>query len=118
MPVGKVFPMSPLRRAEDVRWANLAAAAVAVSVSCGQRRKGKPLCFQASWRVRGRAGAKKHGKRGCAIMTTNYQQYNRFGQGPEKHHYYKRRSLNTAVPSRNTVYTQSSQRLRIQRVLY
>ena len=48
MPVGNVFSTSPLRRAENVQWANLAAAAVAVSVSRGQRRKGKPLCFQAS----------------------------------------------------------------------
>ena len=38
-------------------------------------------------------------------MTTTHQQYNRFGQGPEKHHYYKRRPLNTAVPSHKTVYT-------------
>lgn len=104
-PVPQVPPMFPLRRAGDVRWGNLAAAAVAVSGACGQRRKGKPLCFQASWRMRGRAGAKKHGKRGCAIVTTAYQQYNRFGQGPEKHHYYKRRSLKTSVPSRMAVYT-------------
>ena len=50
-PVPQVPRMFPLRRAGDVRWGNLAAAAVAVSGACGQRRKGKQPCFQASWQV-------------------------------------------------------------------
>ena len=50
-PVPQVPPMFPLRRAGDVRWGNLAAAAVAMSGACGQRRKGKQPYFQASWQV-------------------------------------------------------------------